>query len=290
MFSAAIEKVAGFTRPIYTIRRRYPDNTIIKDCGTMFFVNDRGTALTAKHVASTFPAAEQLDKKYKEFLAERSRLKHDATFQFEEKLLAKRYGFTKDSITQVCNSFVNCVQGEKGFTITAHPKYDLALIQFNAPGKYLYYGHAVFAKSAPKVGTSVCRLSYPFPEFTNYRFNEEQDRIEFTQEGKTATPYFPVDGMITRYLSDSDRLFAIETSTPGMLGNSGGPMFDRNGVVCGMQFAIATIRQTINAPNRKDASGNPVEAQTFEYRLGNCIHVDVIKDFLRANGVTFTEE
>ncbi|MDD3401096.1 MAG: serine protease [Eubacteriales bacterium] len=286
MFVDAIEKAATFTRPIYTIRRRYGDNAILKDCGTLFFVNDSGAAITAKHVAGSFPLADQLDKKYKEYLTERNNLKHDATFQFEEKLLAKRFGFQKDAITQICNSFVNCVQGEQGLTIKVHPKYDLALIQFNDPQKYLYGGHAVFCKEAPKVGTSVCRLGYPFPEFTNYRFNEEADRIEFTKDGKTSTPYFPVEGMITRYLSDSDRLFAIETSTPGMIGHSGGPMFDRNGHVCGMQFATSTIRQQLNTQNGNQPDAQPI-TQTFEYRFGTCIHVDVITDFLRANGVKF---
>ncbi|MDO4544501.1 MAG: serine protease [Clostridia bacterium] len=289
MFAEAIEKVARFTRPIYTIRRRYPDNSIVKDCGTLFFVNDNGTALTTKQIASSFIAAEQLDKKYKDYLAERSNLRHDDSFKFEERLLAKRYGFVKDAVIQIRNSFVNCVSGEQGFTIKIHPKYELALIQFNSPQKYLYSGHAVLAKQVPKIGTSVCRLGYPFPEFTNFRFNAEADRIEFNNEGRTSVSYFPVDGIITRYISDTDRLFAIETGTAGMVGNNGGPMFDRDGLVCGMQFAIATMRQTLNAPNKTDAEGNPIPPQVFEYRFGSCIHIDVIKDFLRANDVRFEE-
>lgn len=286
MFVNAIEKAAAYTRPIYTIRRRYPDNAIMKDCATLFFVNDKGTAITAKHIAGAFPAADQLDKKYREFITERNSLKRDATFQFEEKLLAKRSGFQRDAIIQICNSFVNCVKGESGITIKVHPKYDLALIQFNNPQQFLYSGHAVFAKDAPKIGTSVCRLGYPFPEFTNYRYNEQADRIEFTNEGKTSTPYFPVEGMVTRYLSDTDRLFAIETSTPGMIGHSGGPMFDRDGRVCGMQFATSTIKQQLNTQNPNQPDSQPV-SQVFEYRFGTCIHVDVITDFLRANDVDF---
>lgn len=286
MFVQAIEQVAAFTRPIYTIRRRYPDNFILKDSGTLFFVNDSGAAITSRNIASSFPAADQLDKKHNDFIVERNNLKRDATFQFEEKLLAKRYGFQKDAITQICNSFVNCVQGEKGLSIKIHPKYDLALIQFNEPQKYLYSGHAIFAKEMPKVGTSVCRMGYPFPEFNNFRYNKQTDRIEFTKEGKTSTPYFPIEGMITRYLSDNERLFAVETSTAGMLGLSGGPMFTTDGRVCGMQFGIATIRQTLNAPQHNNAEQTP-SPQVFEYRFGNCIHVDVIKDFLQANGVKF---
>ena len=77
MFADAIEKVGAYTRALHIIRRRFGDNAIFADCGTLFFVNDQGDALTAKHVAAAIPAADQMEKKYRQFLAERAALKQD---------------------------------------------------------------------------------------------------------------------------------------------------------------------------------------------------------------------
>lgn len=289
MFADAIEQVAKFTRPIYSVRRRFWDNALMKDSGTLFFVNDEGVAVTAKHVAAAFMAADQLSKKYNDFKTQRAALKHDATFQFEERLLANRCGIKKDSIVEIANMFCGCVKGETQVAINIHPKYDLAIIKFINPQKLLYEGHAVFAKDMCRVGTTLCRIGYPFPEYTNYRYNELADKIEFTNEGKTTTPFFPVEGMMTRTLIDADRPFGVEISTPGMLASSGGPLFDRQGRILGLQFSIATIKQTINPSPQGDII-EQAEPQVFDYKLGVCIHPQVIKDFLRANGVKFFEE
>ena len=55
-------------------------------------------------------------------------------------------------------------------------------------------------------------------------------------------------------------------STPGFKGQSGGPLFDERGIIYGMQSAITSLN------------------------LGQCIHAQVIKDFLRKEKVKFYED
>ena len=51
-------------------------------------------------------------------------------------------------------------------------------------------------------GVQAFRLGYPFPEFTNYRYNKDLDDIEWTTEGRQASPAFPIDGIVTRQIGD----------------------------------------------------------------------------------------
>ncbi len=291
MFVNAIDKAAEYTRPLHIIRRRFFDNAVFPDSGTLFFVNDQAWALTAKHIAALVPAADQMEKKYRDYVNERAQLPRDASFRFEEKLLAKRSGYERNAIIQLRNTFVDCVEGGDGFTIKMHPKYDLALIHFNNPANLRYRGHAVFAKEPPKQGQTLCRLGYPFPEYTNFRYNADADTIEFTREGNPVSPRFPLDGMVTRFLRDDERFFGIELSTPGPMGQAGAPLFDENGLVYGMQYSNKCVHLGIDVIDKPLLIKNE-ETNVSDYgflRLGLCIHQDVIKDFMRANDCPFEE-
>ena len=52
---------------------------------------------------------------------------------------------------------------------------------------------------------------------------------------ETETPRFPIEGMLTRHIMHGNEIAGIELSTPGLRGQSGGPLFNSEGLVCGMQ-------------------------------------------------------
>ena len=261
MFIQSIEKAAQFTRPIHSIIRTYAGKKIIPGAATLFFVNEEGYAITCKHVIELLAASDNLNKQYNHFKTERDKLPRDGQFKRNLKGLEIKNKYTDESIIQVKNTFVDCVDSMSGFTWHLHPKHDLAILKFNDYKNLRYSDHAVFVKdsSTIKQGQFLCRLGFPFPEFTNFRFNEVSDDIEWTKEGITASPRFPIEGMVTRFLGDENKLFGIELSSPGLKGQSGGPLFDKDGIVYGMQFSTKHLHLGFDMVNKEIMVNNTLK-------------------------------
>ena len=99
-----------------------------------------------------------------------------------------------------------------------------------------------------------------------------------------------MDGILTRHLIGvGNRVFGLELSTPGLRGQSGGPLFDINGIVCGMQSATNSLPLGFDQENREiKVKGVAKKVNDYSFiHLGHCIHIDVIKEFMDANGVKY---
>ena len=170
---------------------------------------------------------------------------------------------------------------------------DLAILKFNDYKKLLYTGSATFLKNTSQIkqGNFLCRLGFPFPEFSNYTFNEAKDDIEWTTTGNPYSPRFPIEGMITRFIGENNQLSGIELSTPGLKGQSGGPLFNSQGIIYGMQSSTRHLHLGFDLENKEMLLGNKIKKVTdYSFlHLGLCIHVDIIKNFLREKSVPFTE-
>lgn len=293
MFTAAIETVASFTRPIHSILRTYGGRQVVPSSATLFFVNDQGYAVTCRHVVDLLLSSETINRQYSLFKDERNSLPTNSNVKSHISALEVKYNYTPDSYVEVRNNFLDCVDTMNGFTCQLHPTYDLAILKFNGFSRPLYTGHARFLKdgSSIKQGKMLCRLGFPFPEFTNYRYNEAADQIEWTQQGMAQSPRFPLEGMVTRFLGDATGVVGIELSTPGLRGQSGGPLFDSNGVVYGMQFSTRHLHLGFDLVDKEIRIDNKLQKVTdYSFiHLGQCIHVDVIKRFLKEKNVSFTE-
>ena len=294
MFTKSIDTSSQFTRPIHSITRTYGGKQIIQGCSTLFFVNEEGYAVTCKHVIDLLAAAETVNQKYLDFKSERNRLARDGKFNKHLRGLELKYGYKADEIIQIKISFMKCVDFMSGFTWHTHPKYDLAILKFNDFKKIAYSGHAIFIKDTTKIqqGKFLCRLGFPFPEFTNFRFNEATDDIEWTKEGVSDTPRFPIEGMLTRHLGDDGKIYGIEMSTPGLRGQSGGPLFDEEGLVYGMQFSTKHLHLGFDLENKEILiQGKVKKINDYSFiHLGQCIHVNTITDFLKEKGVKYYEQ
>ena len=152
---------------------------------------------------------------------------------------------------------------------------------------YLYRGHVTFAAEAPKQGQSLCRLGFPMPEFKNFRLNEEQNTIEFSDVGKSGSSLFTLDGTVTRFLSDGERTFGVETTNAAPVGMNGGPLFDTEGRVVGLQSGIGVM--LLGADIKMETPDKQSYVDHGSMHLAVHTHPDVIKDFLRAQNVMFYE-
>ena len=188
---------------------------------------------------------------------------------------------------------MDAVEGFDSLKVIAHPDVDLALMKFDNYAKLLCDSFPVFAQSSSvlRQGRSICRLGYPFPEFSNYKYESKSDSIEWTPDGQTNTPRFPIDGILTRHLSDGKgKAVGFEVSTPGLRGQSGGPAFDVDGRIVGIQSLTKAhdLNFDVDIKVLRRGKQKPVKESSLLH-VGHCIHLDVIKDFMRQNQVNFVE-
>ena len=290
MFTDAIRKAGTFTRPVRFISRNYASNIIVPGAATLFYINENGCALTCRHVAEEIIRAESINKNYAEFRKEISALKKGGNFNAEKKFAERRHSLSPDRAAQLKVSFDGVPRLQK-FTISMSEKYDLALIRFECDPP-LQTNYAVLLKDASLIqpGRMLCRLGYPFPEFSNFGYDEQHDDIIWTKEGNAGTPQFPIEGMITRHIGDKDgRISGIEMSTPGLRGQSGGPLFDRSGIVYGMQSRTHHLHLGFDMKKEKlvlNGREEIINNQPFLH-VGQCVHIEIIREFLDQQKVKY---
>jgi Trypsin-like peptidase domain len=294
MFVNAIESALQFTRPVHSIMRTYGGKQIIPGSGTLFFVNEEACAITCKHVIEILVDSENKNKKFAQFCSERNNLPKDGKFKKSLQGLELKYNYQESDIVQMKNTFVDCIDRFDSFTCDVHPEYDLGIIRFNGYSQTRYKGVAKFLKDSNSIrqGKMLCRIGYPFPEFTNFKFNEATDDIEWSKEGHSNSPVFPIEGMVTRFLADNNGIAGIEMSTPGLRGQSGGPLIDDKGIVYGMQFSTKHLHLGFDMMDKEILINNkPKKVSDYSFlHLGQYVHVNVIKDFLRDKKIKFYEE
>lgn len=289
MFVNAIQKVSGFTRAIHSISRNFGSTKIERGAATLFFVNQDGWALTCKHVAQWLSQADAINKKYIQYQTDSQNLNTG-----QRKGLAKRMGFDEAKVAEMKVTFVDCVDHISNIRFFLHPEYDLALLKFEGFEKVSTSGNPVFLQEdqSAQPGAMLCRLGFPFPEFSNFQLNQEKDCLEWLKTGQPRSPRFPIEGMLTRFLGDKGgKVYGIEMSTPGLRGQSGGPLFDSEGRVIGMQSRTKHLHLGFDIEEKEViAHGKTKKVNDYAFiHLGECIHVSVIKDFLRKNEVIFAE-
>lgn len=293
MFVEAIKNVDTFTRPIHTIVRTY-GGLITPGTSTLFFVNEDGVAITCKHVLNLIVQADQVNNNYQNFKRERDALKRDGKFKRNLKGLEIKYKLKKDTPIQIKNRFINSVDPIGNIRYHAHPTLDLAILIFEGFNNKIYDGHATFVNNPDKIaqGKYLCRLGYPFPEFNNFEFNEVNDDIEWNNTGNPSSPRFPIDGIISRFGAENNAVSSIEMTTPGLKGQSGGPLFDTDGFIYGMQFLTNHLHLGFDIDNKEIINnGKKTKVSNHPFlNVGHCVHVERIKEFLNQHNVEFYEE
>ena len=294
MFRTAIDKVGGFTRAIHFISNIYGEKEILPGAATIFFVNEDAVAVTCKHVSSLIRQSGEISNRYLAFQDEKKQLIKSGGYNKKIRELKEKYGYDKpDNACQFLYQLVDCVDVLTTIDVIEHPDADLAILKLKGHTTKLYNGYAVFAKSSDGLqpGLFLCRLGYPFPEFSNFTYNEADEKISWSSQPARVVR-FPIEGMVTRHLaSASGNISGVELSTPGLRGQSGGPLFDQGGLIYGMQSMTNHLHLGFDMKNQEMVSGGKKIKITNQpcLHVGHCIHVDMIKQFLTTNSVKYYE-
>ena len=293
MFVAALERAIAFTRPIHSIVRFYRSSEIQPGAATLFFVNADGWALTCRHVAQQLAASDQLLAKFNDFKTKRVAIKGQKKEKNLLREVERQFGFGPRTVVEVYNNFMNCVDGPLQAEMKLHPELDVALIRFLNYKTLLCANFPVFAKNDAdlKQGKFLCRLGFPFPEFTNFAYDLASDKIHWTTSGRIDTPTFPIEGMVTRHLlGPGGAVVGFELSTPGLRGQSGGPAFDVDGRVWGMQSGTNHLDLDFDVDMQVVRNGQKTNIKNHAVlHVGHCLHVSELKQFMRLHSVQFQE-
>jgi hypothetical protein len=291
MFVSAIKKVAEFTRPVLFITRYYGSTEIQPGLATLFFVNADGWALTCRHVVQEIAAEQEIDNRRTAFEAELAAIKGKLSRNARKNIEAK-HGLVPSAVFEHRASFIFGGSGPINWKWRVDPNHDVALLHFPGFSTSWCSTFPTFGTNGGDLqpGKTICRLGYPFPEFTNFAYDAKSDTIGWTSTGSTNIPRFPIDGLVSRLVLDGGKLGGFELTTPGLRGQSGGPAFDTEGKIWGMQSQTGHLDLNFDVEQNVLRQGKKKKITSYPFlHAGRCVHVDVLKDFMRLHKVAFAE-
>lgn len=281
MFAKAVGVAQQFTWPVVSSRLFY-DKSVESGMAAFVLVNDEGWIITAAHV---FQPSVAYPIHQKEIAAYETRRQSKGKSGKQQGKKVKR-----NPKWLVEHSYWWGRDGVKAVNIEASFELDIAIAQLT-PFEAKWVGtYPTFKDAASSLlpGTSLCRLGYPFHDFTA---THQQGKGFQLPKGAIPAPFFPLEGIFTRNLIGSKTkdgkydIKYIETSSPGLKGQSGGPIFDTDGVVWAIQSRTNHLALGFSPTVKK--SGRSVEEHQF-LSVGLGVHPEVINRFLKEHKVKFT--
>lgn len=288
MFASACKRASSFTRPVI-IRRRFFDKRVRCSCGAFVILNPEGWIVTAAHLWNSYFLYQEHSAKIAEYDRQVREIRDDLSLNYEEK--HDRIGRLPTDPGWITH--ISYWWGKDGVLLKS-PKFlsdgDLVLGRlepFEPPEQAVY--PVIKDPSRLDIGTSLCRLGYPFSRI-EATFNESTQSFEFSP-GSSHPTRFPVEGIYTRDLragKSQDGRYEIkflETSSPGILGQSGGPIFDEKSSLWGVQSRTDMYPL---GPATEDAPGRERREEPAYFSVGVGIHPELLVSFLLDNDIPFT--
>lgn len=288
MFAEACASARGFTRPVVVSMRTVRGDTR-SSIGAFIIVNAEGWILTARHLIGLIQSCQRQKDTHRKYEADVRELRQDAgslqRHRREKTRHLKRPG--EDSFRDY-----SVWWGTDGVALRdlhLDPAADLAIGRLDPFDPGSVPGYPVFMPPEPdyQPGRSLCRLGFPFHDIVPI-FDEERNAF-LLPEGALPIPFYPIEGMFTRVViapspdgAQDGREKFIETSSPGLRGQSGGPIFDRNGFVWAIQSHTRHYPMAFRPQVPGRAKGQ-VEHQFLNAGAG--VHAESILALLERHGI-----
>lgn len=256
--------------------------------GTFILINNQGWALTAAHVVADVLTAKEHAKAVEGYYKQIEAIEKD-----DSKSKGKKFHLInqlKPSKDWIINHSVWWAGDELQFEIMHFDTdCDLAIAKLVGPVEKLgVTNYPIFAKPDPDIsqGTSLCRLGFPFHEL-KVSFDEAKGSFCINNLPPSLAT-FPNDGICTRHVimqaPDGKQIHFLETSSAGLRGQSGGPIFDVSGNVWALQSRTASLSLGF-APKIKEGNREITEHQFMHTGWGT--HVFHIRSLLEQFGISF---
>ena len=240
MFSEAVARASRFTLPV-VISSRIVGGQCRSDVAASVVVNREGWVLTAAHVMALIRSQQAAAQAF------RARQPTAPAAAGGSGWLARhrnRRRTTEEPAPDAVRDHSAWwgVDGVGVQEVTLDPVNDLALGRLEPFDPQRVSDYPVFKRPGPDYvpGRSLCRLGFSFHHIVPTY--DEARQAFLLPTGAVPLPLFPLEGMLVRMLrcpaptaANGELGTFIETSTPGLRGQSGGPIFDTGGVVWGLQ-------------------------------------------------------
>lgn len=288
MFSNGCKLARCFTQPII-ISVRFFDKSIECGCGAFIVLNDEGWIMTVAHVWESFFAFQQHTKEISDYNNQLQIIQQDERLDAKQK--RKRINRLRTNPKWITNhSFWWGWDGVQLKDIRPLPEGDLVIGRLEPFDPKIIATYPVLKNPTlnTEVGTSLCKLGFPFHEI-KATFDDNKNSFQLAPDA-IPLPFFPIEGIYTRNViagRSKDGKYEIkflETSTPGLRGQSGGPIFDIKGTIWALQSRTHHYPLGFSPKVRKE--GKEVEENQF-LNVGWGIHPELLVSFLKDNCVKF---
>lgn len=288
MFADAYEMASQFTQPV-VLSLRFFDKAI--DCRLASFVvlNPEGWILTVAHLFQPYFAFQQHAQEMDAYNKQVATIEQDNQMSTKQK--KKKISQVKSNpkwITKYSYWWGRDAVNIGG--VTAFPEADVAIAQLQPFDPQSVSTYPTLKDPATvRLGTSLCRLGFPLYQI-KATFDEQTDSFKFAP-GALPVPRFPIEGIATRHVTTGKskdgkhKVKFLETSSPGLKGQSGGPILDAKGTVWAIQSRTVTIPTGFSAKIKKKDGKEVEENQLIS--VGHGVHPEVLVTFLNENGIKF---
>lgn len=241
LFRKACQLARGYTRPVIAFGANRKDHCFTS-IGAFVVINKDGWFLTADHIVDSYEKWTADALVVKEFEAAEDAINADKKLGAAEK---KRKILALQQPADSMARAAAWMWGDMGSSIDLLYRYrevDLAIGKLTNFDASTVPEYPTFCRdlASDGQGTSLARLGYAF---ITVAATYDRSIKQFNAGPKIATPFFATEGILSRYL-DAKRadgsdpgyvMKLLETSTAGLKGQSGGPVFDTKGNIWGIQ-------------------------------------------------------
>lgn len=285
MFQTAVQLAEGYTRPVI-ISAREVSGRVTCGVGAFVVLNTEGWVLTACHILEVLRKADQDAAKIAEREQKESAIVADASLTpGQRKSKIRKLAHDQTWISN--HSYWWGQDGAAMQAYAAHPLADLALCKLSGLDTSTVPNFPVFGNNANHIqsGAYLCKLGFPFKEISA-SWDAAKGSFVLPNDA-LPLPRFPIEGMYTRIklvvdeATDASAQY-LETSSPGLRGQSGGPIFDQAGVVWAIQSHTDTYDLGFEA---KFSRGGRLVSEHQAMNVGVGADIEEIMKLLVANHV-----
>jgi hypothetical protein len=289
MFRDAYEITCKFTFPVVQYNLT-TDGKCLAGAAAFIVVNDEGWIVTAAHVMRDSVLLAQADAAARKFESQRDAIQKDASLSAKARAKKLDELGKPNKKTTRRGATAWAFDGVRLVDISILDEADLAVGRLDGFDKVNVAEYPTFKDPTKdfRPGASLCKLGYPFAELTPVY--DEQTNMFVLPPDRSAVTFFPIEGIFTRTISVSpeqppDRLFPIEfieTSSPGLRGQSGGPTFDTNGAIWAIQSQTRHLPLGFSPEVKHE--GKPQKEHQF-LNVGMGVSVGTVLGFLNQLGI-----